>query len=121
MAMTQISPMLAVSDAAGAIEFYSAHLAPEELWRVGEDHIVAGSHIHGAQLFLSSESPEHGTRSPDRIGHTTVRIELFVDDPYEVHRRARRRRSHREGSDSRTQLPHDWARNRSGACYRAAS
>ena len=86
--MTQISPMLAVSDAARAIDFYRRAFDAEELWRIGENHIVAGLSISGAQLFLASESPGHGTRSPDTIGHTTVRIELFVDDPNEVHRRA---------------------------------
>src|SRR5438552_336515 len=30
----------------------------------------------------------HGTRAPDIVGHTTVRIELFVDDPYEVYEKA---------------------------------
>ena len=86
--MTQIAPMLAVSDAARAIEFYERAFGAKVLWRIGEEHIVAGLSISGAQLFLASESPEHGTRSPDTIGHTTVRIELFVDDPYETHRRA---------------------------------
>lgn len=80
--------MLAVSDAARAIEFYKQAYEAVELWRIGDDHIVAGLEISGAQLFLASESPEHGTRSPDTVGHTTVRIELFVDDPYAVHRRA---------------------------------
>jgi PhnB protein len=86
--MAEISPMLAVSDAAQAIDFYKRAFDAGELWRLGDDHIVAGLSIHGAHLFLASESPEYGTRSPDAIGHTTVRIELFVDDPYEVHRRA---------------------------------
>lgn len=86
--MTQISPMLAVSDAAAAIDFYMRAFGAEELWRVGQDHIVAGLSIDEAQFFLASESPEFGTRSPDRIGSTTVRIELFVDDPYEAQRRA---------------------------------
>ncbi len=86
--MTQISPMLAVGDAAKAIDFYKRAFDAEELWRIGDDHLVAGLSVNGAQLFLASESPEHGTRSPEAIGHTTVRIELFVDDPYEVQRRA---------------------------------
>ena len=30
----------------------------------------------------------HGTRSPSSVGFTTVRIELFVDDPVRVHARA---------------------------------
>ena len=30
----------------------------------------------------------HGTRAPGAVGFTTVRIELFVDDPVRVQRRA---------------------------------
>jgi len=86
--MTQISPMLAVSDGDAAIEFYQAAFGATLLWRLGVGHVVAGLEIGGAQFFLAHESPPHGTRSPSSSGFTTVRIELFVDDPVEVHRRA---------------------------------
>ena len=86
---TQIAPMLAVSDTERAIEFYKDAFGATELWRLmNGPHGVAGLSIQGAPLFLASESPTHGTRSPDIVGHTTVRIELFVDDPYEVHQHA---------------------------------
>ena len=85
---TQISPMLAVSDAAAASEFYTRAFGAEELWRIGEPAAVAGLSIDDAQFFLAEESPPHGTRSPDGVGHTTVRIELFVDDPGAVQERA---------------------------------
>jgi uncharacterized glyoxalase superfamily protein PhnB len=49
---------------------------------------IAGLRIGGAPFFLAREAPPYGTRSPDGAGFTTVRIELFVDDPVEVHRRA---------------------------------
>ena len=39
------------------------------------------------ELFLARENPPK-TRGPDVAGHTTVRIELFVDDPVDVHRKA---------------------------------
>jgi uncharacterized glyoxalase superfamily protein PhnB len=86
---TQISPMLAVSDAPGAIDFYQRAFGATELWRVDAGgSLVAGLDIGGAELFLASESPPFGTRSPDTIGCTTVRIELFVDEPEEFHHRA---------------------------------
>jgi PhnB protein len=86
---TQISPMLAVSYGARAIEFYKEAFGAVELWRVDSGgHLVAGLEVDGAPLFLASESPEFGTRSPDGIGHTTVRIELFVGDPHATHKRA---------------------------------
>jgi PhnB protein len=86
---TQISPMLAVSDGNAAISFYQAAFGAELLWHLdGGGHVVAGLAIDGAQFFLAHESPEFGTRGPVSVGFTTVRIELFVDDPIAVHRQA---------------------------------
>ena len=85
---TQISPMLAVSDGNAAIAFYEAAFGATVLWRLGDGHVVAGLSIDGAPLFLAHESPPHGTRSPDSVQFTTVRIELFVDDPVAAHTRA---------------------------------
>lgn len=85
----QISPMLAVSDGSSAIEFYKAAFGATVLWSLGEGaDIVAGLSVHGARLFLATEAPDYGTRGPAAAGFTTVRIELFVDDPVAVHRRA---------------------------------
>ena len=85
----QISPMLAVSNGAGAIEFYKVAFGADVLWRLGGDeHLVAGLAVRGAKLFLATESPEFGTRGPAAAGFTTVRIELFVDDPEAVQRQA---------------------------------
>ena len=83
---TQISPMLAVGDGNAVIEFYQAAFGATLLWRL--DGGVAGLSIDGANFFLAQESPPHGTRGPASAGFTTVRIELFVDDPIAVHRHA---------------------------------
>jgi uncharacterized glyoxalase superfamily protein PhnB len=81
--------MLAVSDGNAAIDFYKAAFGAELLWHLGGGrHVVAGLSINGAPFFLARESPPHGTRDPASVGFTTVRIELFVDDPIAVHRRA---------------------------------
>ena len=88
MLTSQISPMLAVSDGDAAIEFYKAAFGAAVLWRLGGEHVVAGLSVHGAQFFLATEAPAYGTRSPAAAGFTTVRIELFVDDPVAVQRRA---------------------------------
>ena len=85
---TQISPMLAVSDGNAAIAFYQAAFGATLLWHLNGGHVVAGLSIDGAQFFLASESPQYGTRSPASVDFTTVRIELFVDDPVAVHRHA---------------------------------
>jgi len=85
----QISPMLAVGDGNAAIEFYNAAFDAQVLWRLdGGGHIVAGLEIFGARFFLAHESPPNGTRAPSAVGFTTVRIELFVNDPVSVHRQA---------------------------------
>jgi uncharacterized glyoxalase superfamily protein PhnB len=81
--------MLAVSDGRAAIAFYRAAFGATVRWQLdGGGHIVAGLAVDGAEFFLAHESPPHGTRSPDTTGFTTVRIELFVDDPVAVHQRA---------------------------------
>jgi PhnB protein len=86
---TQIAPMLAVSDGNTAIEFYKAAFNATVLWHLDAGgHVVAGLSIDGAPFFLAHESPPHGTRAPSSVGFTTVRIELFVDDPIAVHRKA---------------------------------
>jgi PhnB protein len=85
---TQISPMLAVSDGNAAIRFYERAFGAILLWRLGDEHVVAGLAINGAQFFLAGESPSFGTRAPASVGFTTVRIELFADDPVGVHRQA---------------------------------
>jgi PhnB protein len=85
---TRIAPMLAVTDGNAAIDFYRAAFGATLLWRLGDDHVVAGLSIDGAPFFLAHESPPHGTRGPASAGFTTVRIELFVDDPIAVHRQA---------------------------------
>jgi PhnB protein len=81
--------MLAVGDGNAAIEFYKAAFGATLLWHLdGGGHVVAGLSIDGAKFFLAHESPSHGTRGPASVGFTTVRIELFVDDPVAVHRQA---------------------------------
>lgn len=86
---TQISPMLAVADGSAAVNFCKAAFNADVRWQLGTGpDIVAGLSIHGAPFFLAHESPEFGTRNPATVGHTTVRIELFVDDPVAVQRQA---------------------------------
>ena len=85
---TQISPMLAVSDAREMIEFYKKVFGAVENWRIdGGGHVVCGMSIDGAEFFLASANPP-GTQSPKDIGGVTCRIELFVDDPVAVYERA---------------------------------
>ena len=74
-----ISVMLIVSDAEAAVGWYKGALGATELWNLGG---VAGLEIGGAPFFLHEANPNNPTEdSPDRVGITSTRIELFVDDP----------------------------------------
>ena len=84
---TQISPMLAVSDPKAAVAFYEAAFGATVSWVV-DNGGVAGLQIGGADFFLAEATPEYGTQGPDVAGFTTIRIELFVDDPHAVLARA---------------------------------
>ena len=72
-----ISLMIAVPDAAAAVDWYRRALGATELWNLGS---VVGLEVAGAPFFLA-EPENNGWESPARIGTTTVRIEVFVDDP----------------------------------------
>jgi hypothetical protein len=72
-----ISLMLAVEDAGKAAEWYERALGAIELWSLGS---VVGLHIDGAPFFLQ-EPTNTGFVSPSTSASTTVRVEVFVDDP----------------------------------------
>jgi PhnB protein len=83
---TAISVMLIVPDAEAAIAWYKGALGASELWNLGG---VAGLEIEGAPFFLHEANPGNPAEdSPDRLGVTSTRIELFVDDPDRVRQRA---------------------------------
>jgi PhnB protein len=76
---SSLSVMLIVSDAASAVEWYMRALGADVLWDLGG---VAGLHLMGAPFFLHEAVPGRTSEpSPDEVGMTTTRIEVFVDDP----------------------------------------
>jgi PhnB protein len=79
-----ISLMVAVPDARAAADWYARALGASELWNLGS---VVGLEIGGAPFFLA-EPARNGWDSPAAIGTTTVRVEVFVDDPDAFVRRA---------------------------------
>ncbi len=116
----RILPMLAVSHGERAIAFYRAAFGAELLWQLGEGaDTVAGLAIAGSEFFLACEAPQYGTHAPDRAGFTTVRIELFVDDPFAVQKKAIEAgaREHSPVSEDRFQMmgPHPISRFLQGA------
>jgi PhnB protein len=73
----RISLMLAVEDAQAAAAWYRRALGATALWSLGS---VVGLDIEGAPFFLH-EPTNRGFESPAALGRTTVRVEVFVDDP----------------------------------------
>jgi uncharacterized glyoxalase superfamily protein PhnB len=73
----QISVMLGVEDAATAVAWYKSALGAKELWNLGS---VAGLSIAGAPIFVG-EPANNGWESPSKLGTTSVRVEVFCDDP----------------------------------------
>jgi uncharacterized glyoxalase superfamily protein PhnB len=81
-----VSVMLIVPDATAAVAWYTEALGASVLWDLGG---VAGLEIEGAPFFLHEVNPRAATEdTPERIGGTSTRIELFVDDPDAVRARA---------------------------------
>jgi PhnB protein len=74
-----ISLMLIVPDADGAIAWYKHALGAGELWNLGG---VAGLELGGAPFFLHETNPANDTEAgPAVLGGTSVRVEVFVEDP----------------------------------------
>ena len=73
----RISLMLAVSSTPAAADWYERALGATVLWSLGS---VAGLEIDGAPFFLH-EPTRTGFGSPAELGATTVRVEVFCDDP----------------------------------------
>ena len=72
-----ISVMLAVRDAARAVEWYERALGATQLWNLGS---VVGLDVQGAPFFVG-EPTNNGWESPETLGLPSVRIEVFCDDP----------------------------------------
>jgi PhnB protein len=79
----QISLMLAVDDATEAADWYKRALGATQLWSLGS---VVGLEIEAAPFFL--HEPTGSFVIPGPGGNTTVRVEVFVDDPDSFVRRA---------------------------------
>ena len=72
-----ISVMLAVADTPAAVTWYMKALGATELWNLGS---VAGLEISGAAFFLG-EPEGNRWESPEKLGITSARVEVFCDDP----------------------------------------
>jgi PhnB protein len=77
-----ITPMLTVSDAAAAIEFYKRAFAASEHSRLTTPtgQVVAEMSIADERFFVVDENPDAFNVSPETLGGTSVRLSLIVDD-----------------------------------------
>jgi PhnB protein len=83
MAVSSLTPMLTVTDAARAIGFYRDAFGAVEEARVTAPtgHVVAELRIDGVPFFVVDENPAAFNLSPGSLEGTTVRMNLIVDDP----------------------------------------
>ena len=90
MVETSLSPMLTVVDAATAIDFYQRAFGALEISRLTtpSGQIVAELTIDGARFGVVDENPDAFNLSPQSLNGTSVRVNLIVDDPDAVTRRA---------------------------------
>jgi len=72
-----ISLMLAVENAPEALAWYKKAMGATELWNFGS---VIGMEIEGAPIFLG-EPANNGWETPQKLGITSTRVEVFTNDP----------------------------------------
>lgn len=78
-----VTPYLCVKDAARAIEFYKKAFGATEVMRLAEPSGRIGHaelRIGDSPVMLADEFPEMGFLSPESLGGSPVRINLFVED-----------------------------------------
>lgn len=107
--MTSISLMLAVENAPTAAKWYRTALGATELWSLGS---VMGLMIEGAPFFFY-EATNKGFSSPSVIDQTTVRVEVFADDPDSLFEKAIAAGATGSG-DGIEDLPVPWGIHRQG-------
>ena len=79
----QVTPYLAVDDAAGAIEFYGVVFGATERMRMAAPEGKVGHaeiQIGDSLVMLSDEFPEMGVSSPKTVGGSPVTLSVYVED-----------------------------------------
>ena len=78
-----ITAVLTVRGADEAIAFYSQAFGAEEVYRntYPDGRIVAELAVGDARFRVVEEAPEASNLSPETLGGTSVRLNLFVEDP----------------------------------------
>jgi PhnB protein len=82
--MKSVQAQLSVRDGRAAVEFYKAAFGAMELFRFGDDEVVAQLAVGDAQFWVEDEAPAYGNFAPPTVGGATTRMLLVVDDPEAV-------------------------------------
>ena len=82
----RLAPMLSVRRGAAAVEFYAKAFDATTLFRIDADDgaVVAQLSAHGAEFWVTDESPQHLNFSPETLKGSTVRLVLVVTAPHAV-------------------------------------
>jgi uncharacterized glyoxalase superfamily protein PhnB len=79
-----LTPYITVRDAKGAIDFYKRAFGAEEIFRLVDPADGRIGHaelkIGQGQLFISDEYPDFGAIAPERLGGTSFKLYLLVED-----------------------------------------
>jgi PhnB protein len=88
--MSTLTPVLTVRGAAAAVEFYGRAFGAREVHRntYPDGRIVAELEVGRARFRVADEAPAAANLSPETLGGTSVRLNLLVDDPDALARRA---------------------------------
>lgn len=82
--MKSVQAQLSVRGGPAAVEFYKAAFGAVELFRFGDDEVVAQLAVGDAQFWVEDEAPAYGNFAPPTVGGATTRMLLVVDDPAAV-------------------------------------
>jgi len=87
-----VTPHLIIRDAAGAIDFYKKAFGAEEIMRMpgpdGKSIMHAEVKIGDSFVYIASEFPDMGCKSPQSFGGSPVTLHLYVDNVDSLFQRA---------------------------------
>jgi PhnB protein len=80
---TSITPWLSVRNCASAIDFYKSAFGAIETYHLEtpDGGLVVKLSVNGAEFWLSGESSDNDTTSPESIGGGSIRMILTVANP----------------------------------------
>jgi PhnB protein len=80
---TSIAPWLSVRNSRKAVDWYKSAFGAIEVYRLEtpDGGLVVRLSVHGAEFWVSGESPDDSSLVPESLGGGSVRMILTVADP----------------------------------------